>query len=120
MSVRPRKTWAERKDCVKVNVKAAIEANDIDALIEALPPLQKQFAEEYIKDWNGAEAVRRTDSTTVYPEKVAYIWLQNPGIKMYLKHLSAVRTEQMRIDQGFVIQKLLKALEKAENTNNQQ
>lgn len=120
MTVRPRKTWEERKDAVKPNVQAALDAKDIDALIEALPPLQKQFAEEYIKDWNGSQAVQRTDSTSNYPEKTAYLWLANPGVKAYINYLTAQRTQQMKIDQGYVIQKLVRTLETAEEEKNHQ
>ena len=120
MTVRPRKTWAERKNCVKPNVQRALDDNDIDALIEALPPLQKIFAEEYIKDWNGSQAVQRCGSTAEYPEKQAYFWLNNPGVKAYIAHLTEERTQRMKIDQGYVLQKLIFALDKAEKTNNQQ
>lgn len=112
--------WAERKDACKRTVRRALDNNDMEALAESLPPLQKQFCEEYIKDFNGSQAVQRTDSTTEYPEKVAYIWMNNPGVKAYIKYLTEARTEQLKIDQGFVIQKLLSALDKAERTNNQQ
>lgn len=114
------KPWSERKNTVKSNVRAALDSGDIDALMDALPPLQKEFAEEYIKDYNGKQAVERTNSTTEYPERLAYIWLNNPGVKAYIKHLCEQRTEQLRIDQGYVIDKLVKTLEKAEKQGNHQ
>lgn len=117
---RARKTGVERRLAVRRTVQTALESNDKDALADALPPLQKAFAEEYIKDFNGSQAAQRAGSTSEYPEKVAYMWLQNPGVKAYIKYLSEERTAQMKIDQGFVLQKLLNALEKAERTNNQQ
>lgn len=115
MTVRPKKTWAERKDQCKPNVRRAIEAGDMEALADALSPLQKQFCEEYIKDFNGRQACIRTDSTTEYPEKVAYMWLNNAGVKRYIQHLTEERTQRLKIDQGFVIQKLLQAIAKAED-----
>lgn len=117
---RNRKTGVERRLAVRKTVATALEANDAEALKDALPPLQRAFAEEYIKDFNGSQAAQRAGSTSEYPEKIAYMWLQNPGVKAYIKHLSEERTNQLKIDQGFVIQKLLNALEKAERTNNQQ
>lgn len=120
MTVRPKQTWAHRKTAVKSDVQSALNSGDIEELKDALPPLQKQFAEEYIKDFNGSHAVQRTDSTTVHPEKLAYIWLHNPGVKAYIKHLTEERTQQMKIDQGYVIQKLVRTLEKAEIEGNHQ
>lgn len=109
-----RRPWPERKDACKPNVQRALDENNIPALIEALPVLQKQFCEEYIKDFNGSAAVERTDSITKYPEKVAYLWLSNPGVKAYIVHLTQERTLRMKVDQGYLIQKLVRALEKAE------
>lgn len=120
MVERVRKKGLEARLAVRRTVQTALENQDVDALIEALPPLQKKFAEEYIKDYNGSQACLRAGSTTQHPEKVAYQWMQNPGVKAYIRFLTEDRTAQLKIDQGFVIQKLLNALEKAEKTNNQQ
>lgn len=109
--------WKDRKQRVKPNVQAALDANDMEALADALPPLQKAFAEEYIKDFNGSQAVQRCGSTCETPNNMAYIWLSNPGVKAYINHLTAERTAQMKIDQGYVVQKLLRAVERTEGKN---
>lgn len=110
-----RPSWPERKGRVKLNVQAALDANDMEALLDALPPMQKRFAEEYILDWNGSAAVIRAGSESTVPAQSAHIWLQNPGVKRYIKHLTEQRTEQFKIDQGYVIKKIVRALEKAED-----
>lgn len=110
-----RPSWPERKGRVKQNVQKALDENDMTALAEALPPMQKRFAEEYILDFNGAAAVVRAGSESTVPPQSAYLWLQNPGVKAYIKHLTEARTEQYKIDQGYVIQKIVRALEKAED-----
>lgn len=120
MAVREKGTWEKRKEGCKPNVRRALDDNDMEALKEALPPLQREFAEEYIKDFNGSQAVQRTESTTEFPEKVAYIWLNNPGVKAYIKHLTQERTERLKIDQGYVVQKLIRTLETAEQEKNHQ
>lgn len=112
------KSWADRKDQVRKNVQRALDENDMEALADCLPILQKQFAERYIVHWNGKRAVEETDSTTKWPEKMAFIWLNNPGVKAYIKHLTAERTEQYKIDKGYVVQKLIRALERGEEKEN--
>jgi len=112
------KKWADRKNCVKQNVQAALDANDMDALEEAMPPLQMAFCQEYIKDFNGSAACVRAGSTCATPERMAYQWLANPGVKAVIAHLLEERTQRMKIDQGYVIQKLVRTVEKAELDNN--
>lgn len=104
---------------MKGNVQKALDNNDMELLADVLPPMQKAFAEEYIKDFNGSQAVQRCGSETAHPEKMAYQWLNNPGVKAYIKHITAQRTEQLRIDQGYVVDKLLKAIERNEKKQNE-
>ncbi len=114
------KKWTERKNCVKQNVQSALDANDMDALEAAMPPLQFAFCNEYIKDFNGSAACVRAGSTCATPERMAYQWLVNPGVKAVIAHLLEERTQRMKVDQGYVIQKLVRTVEKAEADNNHQ
>lgn len=116
----PEKYVHKRGMNMKTDVQRALDRNNMEELAEALSPLQRQFCEEYVKDFNASRAVQRSDSMTKYPEKVGYQLINHKGCKRYIQFLTEARTAQMKIDQGFVIQKLLNALEKAENTNNQQ
>lgn len=113
------KPWKERAQAVKKNVQEALDNNDMEMLADCLPPLQKAFAEEYIKDFNGSQAVQRCGSTAQYPEKMAYLWMHNPGVKAYIKHLTEERTHRMKIDQGFVVQKLLASITRSEDKENE-
>ena len=108
------KSWEERKDCVKSNVRRALDDEDYEELERVMPPMQLAFANEYIKDFNGAQAVVRAGSTTKYPNKMAFQWLNNPGVRAVIDYLMAERTRQMKIDQGFVIEKLVRTIERAE------
>ena len=111
------KSWEERRYAVKPNVKRALEAEDYEALERAMPPMQLAFCNEYIKDFNGAQAVIRCGSTTQYPNKMACQWLTNPGVRACIDFLMAQRTLQMKIDQGYVIEKLVRTIDKAEKDN---
>lgn len=108
------KNWQERKDCVKSNVQRALDNEDYEELERVMPPMQLLFANEYIKDFNGSQAVLRAGSTTKYPNKMAFQWLNNPGVRAVIDYLMAERTRQMKIDQGFVIEKLVRTIERAE------
>lgn len=114
------KPWEERKDAVKPNVQRALDAGDMEALEKAMPPMQLAFANEYIKDFNGSQACIRAGSTTQYPDKMAFQWLSNPGVRAVINHLLEERTRRMKIDQGFVIEKLVNTLLKAEAQENHQ
>lgn len=115
-----RDTWSARRYAVMPPVQKALDADDMEMLEDALPVMQKHFCQEYIIDFNGAAAVRRCGSKSTFPEKSAYLWLCNPGVKRYIKHLTEERTEQLRIDQGYVLNKIIKAVEKAEQQGNLQ
>lgn len=119
MAKKPRKTWAERRIAVKPNVRIAIDTNDIDALILALSPLQRTFAEEYVTDFNGAGAVSRINSRAQPKNyhRIAYLWLSNPGVRRYIDHLMEERTKNTRVDQGYILDKLVKALNRSEGKN---
>lgn len=114
-----RKPWSERRKAVRPSVQKALDTDDIDALVLALPIMQRLFAVEYVKDFNGSAACLRAGSKTVHPEKVAYMWLANPGVRRYVDHLMDERTKNTRIDQGYVLDKLVKALERNEKSNQQ-
>ena len=116
----PEKYVHKRGINMRRDVQRALDRNNMEELAEALSPIQLQFCQEYVKDFNASRAIQRSDSTTVHPEKFGYQLINHVGCKRYIQHLLEARTAQMKIDQGFVIQKLLNALEKAENTNNQQ
>lgn len=114
------KKWEDRKDAVRPTVRKALDNNDMEALEKAMPPMQFAFCNEYIKDFNGSQAVVRAGSTTMHPHKIAYQWMSNPGVRAYIDYLLKERTERMKIDQGFIIEKLVKTLLKAEEDNNHQ
>lgn len=108
------KSWTDRKDAVKSNVQRALDAEDYEALEDAMPPMQLAFANEYIKDFNGSAAVLRCGSSTAYPNRMAFQWLANPGVRACIDYLMSERTKQMKIDQGYVIEKLVRTIDAAE------
>jgi phage terminase small subunit len=114
------KKWEDRKDAVKPNVQKALDNNDMEALEKAMSPLQFAFCNEYIKDFNGSQAVLRSGSSCKDPHKLAYQWMSNPGVRAYIDYLLRERTERMKVDQGFIVEKLVKTLVKAEEDNNHQ
>lgn len=109
------KSWEDRKSCAKSSVQKALDSGDYEQLERVMPPLQLAFANEYIKDFNGSEAVIRAGSTTQYPNRMAYQWLNNPGVRACIDHLMLERTKAMKIDQGYVIEKLIRTVDRAES-----
>ena len=75
---------------------------------------QRRFVEEYLIDYNGADAVRRAGFTTKYPQKVAFQLLRHERVKAYLNTLSDQRAKNSPIKPDYVIKKVVKAIEEAD------
>lgn len=112
-----RKNYEEGMKSTKKNVQKALDTDDMVLLADCLPPMQKRFCEEYIQDWNACQAAIRAGTVSKYPAVVASQWRANPGVKRYIAFLMEERTNQFKLDQGYFIQKMVRALEKAEKDN---
>lgn len=100
-------------------VQEAIDAGDAEACFDALTPKQQRFCEEFLKDLNASRAVIRAGYKTANANRVGHELRQKPGIKFALDGLMAERADKVKVDANFVIQKVLKSLERAEQKENE-
>lgn len=100
-------------------VQAAIDAGDPEACLAALTEKQRRFCEEYLKDLNASRAVLRAGYETTNANRVGHELMQKPGIKFALDGLTAERAHKIKVDANFVLQKIIRSLERAEEKENE-
>lgn len=71
-----------------------------------LRPKHRRFVDEYLKDFNGAEAIRRCGYQTDHPADLAWSWLQRPEISEAIKEAVEERSRRTLVDQDQVIYEL--------------
>jgi hypothetical protein len=106
------------KDRVKPTVQAALDAGNIQEVIDNLTVRQRRFVEEYLVDFNGAAAVDRAGYNTKHSARLAYEMLAHPGIKAALDQMTIERASESVLKPEYVMNKLQKTIEKAELDNN--
>lgn len=91
----------------------AIERDDIEALRLALTPRQRQFAEEYVIDFNAKAAAIRAGYSTKHPDQQAHILLKHKGIAYLIDHLQGSKEAAIvSVDPDYVIQKITSIVNK--------
>lgn len=105
-------------DAVKPKIQAALDAGNVQEVIDNLTVRQRRFVEEYLVDFNAAAAVDRAGYNTKYPNRLAYEMLQHPGIKAAIDALTLDRASESVLKPEYVINKIRQTIEKAESTNN--
>src|ERR1044072_334671 len=110
----------QKKKRVKTSDKAmkAIEAGDIQAVIDSLTGMQKQFCEEYLKDMNATQAVLRAGYKTKHPNRIAFQLMENQAIRITIDALRAERNKSTDVTKDFVLRGIQKAIRLAEEANN--
>lgn len=106
------------RDAIKPSVQAALDAGNVQEVIDNLTERQRRFVEEYLIDFNGAAAVNRAGYTTKYPARLALEMLKHPGIKAAINQLTVERAEQSTLKPEYVMNKLKRTLERAETEGN--
>jgi hypothetical protein len=106
------------KDEIKPAIQAALDAGNVQEVIDNLTVRQRRFVEEYLVDFDGAAAVNRSGYNTKYPARLACEMLKHPGIKAAIDQLTAERSKQVTLKPDFVINKIRRTIERAEVDNN--
>lgn len=106
------------KDAQKPRIEAMIAEGRVQDVIDSLSVRQRRFCEEYLVDFNGTEAVVRAGYETKYPNRMAYQLLKNPAVKACIDQMTLERSRESIIKPEYVIQKVTKTIEKAEQDNN--
>jgi phage terminase small subunit len=97
----------------------AIEKNDLEALLRVLSVRQRRFAEEYVYDFDGKAAAIRAGYAIPFADRQAYILLKHRGVMYYIDHLSKKKeTNITLVDENYIIQGIIRALNKAEEITN--
>lgn len=88
-------------------VLAAMAANDIEALKQALTVRQRRFCEEYVYDFSGKNAAIRAGYSPKNATQQATVILMNTGVRYYIDYLSASKEAKITaVDPNYVIQKV--------------
>lgn len=115
LRVQPEK---KSRDAVKPKVQAALDAGNIEEVVNNLTTRQRRFVEEYLVDFNGTAAVERAGYNTKYPNRLAYEMLQHPGIKAAIDQVTIERASESTLKPEYVINKIQRTIERAETDNN--
>ncbi len=107
-----------RKGSIKTKVQAALDAGNVQEVIDNLTVRQRRFVEEYLVDFNGSAAVLRSGYNTKHPGKLAQEMLAHPGIRVALDQMTLQRAEKSDLKPEYVMKKLQRTIEKAEQDGN--
>lgn len=100
-------------------LQEAIDRKDAEAVLELMPERQRLFCYEFLKDLNASQAVIRAGYNTAYPEKIGNALKNKPAVQIALAHLQQARQEKLKVDAGYVVDKIVKAIERAEKKGNE-
>lgn len=110
-----------RKESIKPTVKAAIEAGDIQGVIDNLRFRQRRFVEEYLLDFDAGSACQRAGyncKNRANFTKLGQEMLLHPGIRVAIDQLTAQRSKEVTLKPEYVLNKIRRTVEKAENEGN--
>lgn len=96
----------------------ALADGDIQTVVNELSPKQRAFCEQYLIDYNGSAAALRAGYKTKYPAKLASKMLDNPVIRACIDQITLERAEKSVVKPDYVINKIVKTIEAAEDKNN--
>lgn len=111
-------TRKKSKAAIKPTVQAALDAGNIQEVIDNLTVRQRRFVEEYLVDFDGSAAVERAGYNTKYPNRLAHEMLQHPGIKAAIDQVTLERADESVIKPDYVMNKIKRTLERAEADGN--
>jgi phage terminase small subunit len=101
-------------------LQAAIETGDGETVLEALTEKQRLFCYEFIKDLNASQAaIRAGYDSSSHANQIGSQLKSNPAIKVAIAHLTKDRSEKMIVDAGFVLDKIIKSIDRAEKKGNE-
>lgn len=116
--IRVQPTRSKPRDAIKPSVQAALDAGNVQEVVDNLTVRQRRFVEEYLVDFNGSAAVNRAGYNTKYPGRLAHEMLQHPGIRAAIDQLTVERASEVTLKPDYVFNKLQRTIEKAEQDNN--
>lgn len=118
MDLRPTQKIPKRKDAIKPRIQAALDAGDIQSVIDNLSVRQRRFVEEYLVDFNATHAVQRAGYNTKWPNRMGNELINHPGVRAAIDQVTLKRANESVIKPDYVVKKIMKTVEKAEMDNN--
>jgi phage terminase small subunit len=106
------------RDSIKPKVQAALDAGNIQEVIDNLTVRQRRFVEEYLRDFNGAAAVLRAGYNTKHAARLAHEMLAHPGIRAAMDELTIQNAKETTLKPEYVMKKIQSTLERAEAEGN--
>jgi len=106
------------KAAIKPYVQAALDAGNIQEVIDNLTVRQRRFVEEYLVDFDGAAAILRAGYNTKHANRLAWEMLKHPGIKAAIDHITLQRAKDVTLKPDYVMNKLQRTIERAEAEGN--
>lgn len=107
-----------KKGYARPKLQKAIDEGKIQEVIDGLNVKQRRFCEEYLVDYNASAAIVRAGYTCKYPARQGYQLLQNPAIRACIDALTLQKADQSIVKPEYVINKIVKTIEKAEQQSN--
>jgi hypothetical protein len=106
------------KDRLRTSFDPYIAREDIQGIESKLSEKQLKFVDEFFVDFNGAHAILRAGYETKYPNRMAHQLLSHPGVKFVINYRTAQRAKESPIKPDYVIMKVTRTIERAENEGN--
>lgn len=103
---------------VKPKIQAALDAGNIQEVIDNLTVRQRRFVEEYLVDFDGSAAILRAGFNTKHPNRMAHEYLHNPAIKAAIDQMTLTRANESALKPDYVMNKIRKTIEAAEQQGN--
>lgn len=100
-------------------VRDALESGDGEQCYNVLTEKQKAWCREYLKDLNASKAALRAGYKTENPNRVGSELKRKPHVDLALQWLMRQRAEENHIDANFVINKIVKSLDRSEKKENE-
>lgn len=100
--------------CGRKKIQELLDQGKVDEVLDGLSKKQVAFCHEYLKDFNGTAAVERAGYSTKWANRQAYELLENPAIKLLINKLTEERADKSTIKPDYVIKKVVRTIEKAE------
>jgi phage terminase small subunit len=115
--IRVRKPY-QSKDSIRPSIQRALDAGDIQGVIDNLTVRQRRFVEEYLIDFNASAACQRAGYVTKYPNRMGSQLVKNPGVKAAIDQMTLERADKSIVKPDYVLNKIKRTIEKAEQDNN--
>lgn len=103
---------------LKPNIRKALDAGDVQSVIDNLTVKQRRFAEEYLVDFNASAACLRAGYDTKWPNRMGGELMSHPGIRAAIDQITQQRASQSVIKPEYVTKKIMRTIELAENDGN--